>query len=79
MSPPGRTIAGQLGVWVAEPLARIASRSDASGADVLLATKLYVPRPQPGFVPRPRLTAQLDEGLAPWAYPGLRASRVRQD
>ena len=50
---------------MAEPPARIASRSDASGADVLLATKLYVPRPQPGFVPRPRLTARLDEGLAP--------------
>jgi hypothetical protein len=32
--------------------------------DVLLATKLHVPRPQPGFVPRPRLTAALDEGLA---------------
>jgi LuxR family maltose regulon positive regulatory protein len=31
--------------------------------DVLLATKLHVPRPQPGFVTRPRLTAQLDQGL----------------
>jgi LuxR family maltose regulon positive regulatory protein len=35
-----------------------------SGQDVLLATKLYVPRPQPGFVPRPRLLAALGEGLA---------------
>ena len=35
-----------------------------SGQDVLLATKLHVPRPQSGFVPRPRLTAALDEGLA---------------
>ena len=35
-----------------------------SRQDVLLATKLHVPRPQPGFVPRPRLTAALDEGLA---------------
>ncbi len=26
-----------------------------SGPDVLLATKLHVPRPQPGFVPRRRL------------------------
>jgi LuxR family maltose regulon positive regulatory protein len=31
--------------------------------DVLLATKLHVPRPQPGFVARSRLTARLDEGL----------------
>src|SRR5215475_9435149 len=30
--------------------------------DVLLATKLHVPRPPAGFVPRPRLTAQLDDG-----------------
>jgi LuxR family maltose regulon positive regulatory protein len=36
----------------------------ASERDVLLATKLHVPRPQPGFVPRPRLAAALDEGLA---------------
>ena len=36
----------------------------ASRQDVLLATKLHVSRPQPGFVPRPRLTAALDEGLA---------------
>jgi LuxR family maltose regulon positive regulatory protein len=35
-----------------------------SERDVLLATKLHVPRPQPGFVPRPRLAAALDEGLA---------------
>ena len=31
--------------------------------DVLLATKLHVPRPRPGFVPRPRLADRLDEGL----------------
>jgi LuxR family maltose regulon positive regulatory protein len=35
-----------------------------SGRDVLLATKLHVPRPQPGFVPRPRLVEALGEGLA---------------
>jgi LuxR family maltose regulon positive regulatory protein len=35
-----------------------------SGPDVLLATKLHVPRPQPGFVPRRRLTEALNEGLA---------------
>ena len=32
--------------------------------DVLLATKLYMPGPRPGQVPRPRLLARLDEGLA---------------
>ncbi len=32
--------------------------------DVLLATKLYMPGPQPDLVPRSRLTARLDEGLA---------------
>ncbi len=32
--------------------------------DVLLATKLHVPRPQPGFVPRPRLVQALGEGLS---------------
>jgi LuxR family maltose regulon positive regulatory protein len=35
-----------------------------SGEDVLLATKLHLPRPQPGFVPRPRLVQALSEGLA---------------
>ena len=36
----------------------------ASGPDALLATKVHVPRPQPGFVLRPRLDGRLDEGLA---------------
>ena len=36
----------------------------ASGPDALLATKLHVPRPQPGFVPRPRLARQLAGKLA---------------
>ena len=31
---------------------------------MLLATKLHVPRLQPGFVPRPRLAEALSEGLA---------------
>src|SRR5690349_19118445 len=35
-----------------------------SGQDVLLATKLHVPRPQPGFVRRRRLLQALGEGLA---------------
>src|SRR6478672_12043432 len=34
------------------------------GQDVLLATKLHTPRPQPGFVPRRRLAEALGEGLA---------------
>ena len=36
----------------------------ASERDVLLATKLHVPRPRPDLVPRPRLAERLDEGLA---------------
>ena len=32
--------------------------------DVLLATKLHIPRPRPGFVPRPRLAERLAEGTA---------------
>ena len=41
-------------------------RSDAvtSERDVLLATKLHMPRPRPDLVPRPRLAERLDEGLA---------------
>ena len=35
----------------------------AAGPDVLLATKLHLPRPSAGFVPRPRLTEALSEGL----------------
>jgi LuxR family maltose regulon positive regulatory protein len=35
-----------------------------SGQDVLLATKLHVPRPPSGFVPRRRLVEALGEGLA---------------
>src|SRR5215469_13070814 len=59
-------MAGQLrvGLLMAEPSAGPATRADTSGADVLLATKLYVPRVQSGFVPRPRLVMRLDEGLA---------------
>ena len=38
--------------------------SAAPQRDVLLATKLRVPASRPGLVPRPRLTARLDEGLA---------------
>ena len=36
----------------------------ASERDVLLATKLHVPRPRPDLIPRRRLAGRLDEGLA---------------
>ena len=49
---------------MAEPPAAAPSGVAASGPDVLLATKLHVPRPRPGFVPRPRLVQALGEGLA---------------
>ena len=43
------TAGGQLGGWPPE-------------RDVLLATKLHVPRSRPGLVTRPRLAHLLDEG-----------------
>jgi LuxR family transcriptional regulator, maltose regulon positive regulatory protein len=49
---------------MAEPSAAPPGGVAVSERDVLLATKLHVPRPQPGFVPRPRLVEALDEGLA---------------
>ena len=36
----------------------------ATGQDVLLATKLHLPRPRPGHIPRPRLVETVGEGLA---------------
>jgi LuxR family transcriptional regulator, maltose regulon positive regulatory protein len=36
----------------------------AAERDVLLATKLHVPQPRPGFLPRPRLLERLAEGTA---------------
>jgi LuxR family maltose regulon positive regulatory protein len=36
----------------------------AAERDVLLATKLHVPQPHPGFLARPRLLQQLAEGMA---------------
>ena len=36
----------------------------ADPPDGLLATKLHIPATRPGFVTRPRLVTQLDEGLA---------------
>ena len=49
---------------MAEPPAAAPLEVAASDRDVLLATKLHLPQPQPGFVSRPRLVARLDEGLA---------------
>jgi LuxR family transcriptional regulator, maltose regulon positive regulatory protein len=40
------------------------SPTAAPERDVLLATKLHMPASRPDLVPRPRLTARLDEGLA---------------
>jgi LuxR family maltose regulon positive regulatory protein len=48
---------------MAEPPAAAPAGVAASGQDVLLATKLHVPGPRPGFVPRPRLTGALAGGL----------------
>src|ERR1700729_3360980 len=49
---------------MADPPAAAPDGAAMSGQDSLLATKLYVPRPQPGFVPRPRLVQALSQGLA---------------
>jgi len=38
--------------------------TDTARPDVLLATKLHVPQPRLGFVPRPRLVRALGDGLA---------------
>ena len=45
-----------------EPPAAAGPGTAAAQQDVLLATKLHVPGPRPGFVPRPRLAQRLDEG-----------------
>jgi LuxR family maltose regulon positive regulatory protein len=47
---------------MAEPSAPPSIAAVERGA--LLATKLHLPRPRPGFVPRPRLREQLDHGAA---------------
>ena len=46
-----------------EPSAAASPPTAASERDVLLATKLYMPAPRPGLVPRPRLAERLNEGL----------------
>src|SRR5437763_11846216 len=49
---------------MADPPVAAPAEVAMSGQDVLLATKLHVPRLQPGFVPRRRLVEALGEGLA---------------
>src|SRR5579859_4909462 len=49
---------------VADPPVAASVGAAMSGPDVLLATKLFVPAPPPGFVPRRRLVEALGEGLA---------------
>src|SRR5262245_10964485 len=49
---------------MAESCAALTPEVAVSGHDVLLATKLHLPRPRPDFVPRPRLADRLDKGLA---------------
>jgi LuxR family transcriptional regulator, maltose regulon positive regulatory protein len=49
---------------MADPSAVAPGGAAMSGQNVLLATKLHVPRPPPGFVPRRRLVEALGEGLA---------------
>jgi ATP/maltotriose-dependent transcriptional regulator MalT len=46
---------------VTKELAAATSAVSAAERDVLLATKLHMPSPRPGFVPRPRLAERLYE------------------
>ncbi len=48
---------------VADPSVAGPAGTAMSGQDALLATKLHVPQPRPGFVPRQRLVEALGEGL----------------
>jgi LuxR family transcriptional regulator, maltose regulon positive regulatory protein len=49
---------------MAEPPTTTLPGAAGSARDALLATKLHVPRPRTGFVPRPRLLARMAEGMA---------------
>ena len=51
-------------VPMAKPPATTPLEAAPPERDVLLTTKLHVPRPRPGFVPRPRLLERLREGTA---------------
>ena len=46
---------------MAEPARTSPPAASVAERDALLATKLHLPRPHPGFVPRPRLLERLDE------------------
>jgi ATP/maltotriose-dependent transcriptional regulator MalT len=65
----GRTAGrAERGITMVEPATTTPATSTPPAAggpepDVLLATKLHVPRPRPGLVPRPRLAERLTEGL----------------
>ena len=48
---------------MAEPPGAAAPQAAAPQGDALLATKLHLPGPRPGLVPRPRLAGQLEAGL----------------
>jgi hypothetical protein len=48
---------------MAEPVTTAPSLAAAHERHALLATKLHIPRPRPGLVPRPRLLARLGEGM----------------
>jgi hypothetical protein len=47
---------------MAEPPAEASAGVAVSERDVLLATKLHVPLPRPGFVARPRLVGRSARG-----------------
>jgi LuxR family transcriptional regulator, maltose regulon positive regulatory protein len=49
---------------MAEPSATTPAEAARPERDRLLATKLYVPRPRPGFLARPRLLERLNQGTA---------------
>ena len=49
---------------MAEPPTTTLATAAGPERDVLLATKLHIPRPRPGFVVRPRLTQRLADGIA---------------
>jgi ATP/maltotriose-dependent transcriptional regulator MalT len=48
---------------MAKPPAMSPPTANLDERDALLATKLHIPRPRPGFVLRPRLLERLDEGM----------------
>jgi LuxR family maltose regulon positive regulatory protein len=48
---------------MAEPPATTPAAAATAERDVMLATKLHIPRTRPGFVPRPRLLEQLDQEM----------------